>query len=143
MLNGLKAALAYFATVFLAGFVFGAVRVLVVVPHVGDEFAVLIELPFMLTLSWFACASIAVRFSVPAMIAPRMVMGSVAFVLLMAAEANLSIFAVGRTLAQHLETLLTMASLLGLAGQVAFALFPVIQIARRRSAERPLADAPQ
>jgi hypothetical protein len=138
MLNGFKASVVYFAAVFSAGFVFGALRVLVLVPQVGERLAVLIELPFMLTVSWFVCKSIVGRFSVSAAFGPRLAMGSGAFALLMAAEAGLSVFGFGRTLAQHLDSLLTAAGLLGLAGQVVFALFPVAQMLTRRPSNGPL-----
>jgi hypothetical protein len=131
MLNGIKAAAFYYTVVFAAGFVFGMLRVLVLAPQVGERLAVLLELPFMLTISWFACRWLIDRFSVPAALVPRLAMGIVAFALLMAAEIGISVFGLGRTLAQHLESLLTGASLLGLTGQIVFALFPVIQMPMR------------
>lgn len=139
MRNVFNASVVYFAAVFAAGFVFGTLRVLVLVPQVGDKLAVLIELPFMLSVSWFACRSIVRRFSVPAVFGPRLVVGGVAFALLMAAEAGMSVVGFGRTLAQHFESLLTTAALLGLAGQVVFALIPFAQIFTRRASSRPLA----
>jgi hypothetical protein len=138
MWNGFKASVVYFAVVFAAGFVFGTLRVLVLVPLVGERIAVLIELPFMLTVSWLACRSIVTRFSVPTMIGPRLVMGGTAFALLMAAEIGLSVFAFSRTVAQHLESQMTTAALLGLAGQVGFALFPFAQMITHRPSSRPL-----
>lgn len=135
MLNGTKAAFAYFAAVFLAGFAFGTLRLLVLVPHVGDRLAVLIELPFMLTVSWLVSRSVVERLAVSPALSPRLTMGGGAFALLMAVEAGLAMFAFGRTFAEHIDSLLTAAGLLGLAGQAVFASIPVIQIVRRRAGE--------
>jgi len=133
MRKWIKAAFGYFAWVFAAGFLLGALRVLVVVPRLGELFAVLLELPVMLTVSWFACRAMVGRFAVPAVIGARLAMGGTAFALLMAAEAAFAV-ALGRTIAQHVASLLTAASLLGLAGQIGFALLPLIQLRGRRAA---------
>jgi hypothetical protein len=137
MWNGIKASSVYFTVVFAAGFVFGTLRVLVFVPQVGERLAVLIELPFMLTVSWFACRWVVARFSVPTTFGPRLAMGGVAFALLMATEIGLTVFGFGRTLAQYLENQTSTAAMLGLAGQVAFAAFPVVQMFMRRTSSRP------
>jgi hypothetical protein len=52
-------------------------------------------------------------------------MGAVAFVLLMAAELGLSVFAFGRTVGEHLDTFRTAGGAAGLAGQIVFALLPL------------------
>ena len=60
--------------------------------------------------------------------AARLLMGGVAFVLLMVAELGVSIFAFNRSFAAHLAVYATTPALLGLVGQVAFALFPAFQL---------------
>ena len=42
----------YALIVFVVGFVFGAVRVLLIAPRLGETAAVSIEAPFMLAASW-------------------------------------------------------------------------------------------
>lgn len=132
MLRGVKAGIVYFAIVFAAGFLLGTLRVLVIAPRVGEQFAVLIELPLMLAVSWLACGWIVGHFSVPAALAPRLLMGGVAFLVLMAAEIGVSVLAFGRTVGQHLEAYQAAASQMGLLAQIAFALFPVIRLSIRR-----------
>jgi len=118
---------AYFALVFAIGFLLGALRILVLSRHLGDVLAVLTELPMMLAASWIVCAWLISRFAVPTGLAPRAAMGGVAFCLLMVAEIGVSVLGFERSISEHFASYRRMASLLGLTGQFAFALFPVIQ----------------
>lgn len=127
MAASLRAGVAYFALVFAIGFVLGAIRVAVVIPRFGDTNAVLIELPIMLALSWMACAWLVRRFAVPPRTAERLTMGALAFALLMLGELSVSVFGFGRTVAEHFATYQSAGAQLGLAGQLAFALFPWLQ----------------
>lgn len=127
MARAVKAGIAYFAIVFAAGFLLGTLRVLVLAPRLGEQSAVLAEMPVILAISWVACGWIVRRFGVPAILAARLTMGGVAFALLMGAEIGASVLAFGRTLAEHFAAYRTAPSRLGLAGQAAFALFPAIQ----------------
>jgi hypothetical protein len=124
----INAAVVYFAVVFAAGFVLGTIRAIFFVPKIDEEVAVLIELLLMLIISWVTCISIINRFRVPAALAPRLVMGGLAFALMMVAEVGVSVLAFGRTVVEHFETSLNTISLLGLAAQVAFAFLPAIQL---------------
>jgi hypothetical protein len=127
MWSAVKAGAAYFALVFFAGFVLGTIRVLVLAPQVGGLAAVTIEAPVFLTASWIACGCVLARFAVPAQAGPRVVMGGVAFFLLMAAELALAA-ALGRPAREYLASFATAEGALGLAGQVLFALFPVLRV---------------
>lgn len=124
------AAASYAATVFAAGFLLGTIRVLVVAPALGEVAAVLAELPPMLAVSAVAALWAVRRHAVPATVGARLAMGALAFALLMAAEIALGILAFGQSLASVLGALLRPAGLLGLAGQAAFALMPLILLAR-------------
>lgn len=129
-MTAFRAALAgslYFGAVFAAGFVLGAVRVLVLLPRLGETAAVVLELPLMLVLSWFVCRRLVDRFGIPPGFTHRLLMGGVAFGLLMLAETGLSVLAFGRPPAEHLMHYTTTAGFLGFAGQVAFAAFPALQ----------------
>jgi hypothetical protein len=130
--SAFKAGLGYFVAGFGFGFLLGSFRMLVIVPAVGEISAVLLEMPIILAISWFSSRWLIGRFSVPDRLAPRLVMGGLAFALLMFAEIGLSILGFGRTFAEYLASYRQVASILGLLGQLAFASFPAIQISVRR-----------
>lgn len=125
--SALKAAFAYFAIVFAIGFVLGTLRVVALAPHLGDALAVVVELPLMLAISWMSCSWIINHFSVPRAWTPRLTMGGVAFCVLIGAEIGVSVFGFKRSIVEHFATYQTASSIMGLLGQIAFALFPVIQ----------------
>ena len=124
----IKAGLLYFAIVFIAGFVLGAVRVLAVIPVLGELKAVALELPVILSVSWLACRKLIVTFSVPPQVAPRIVMGALAFGILMLVEFGFSVLVFGRSGAGYVALLRTAPGLLGLAGQLGFALMPLLHL---------------
>ena len=128
----LPAALRYFLIVFAAGFVFGTIRTLSIDDTPDARLmAVAIELPAILLVSWLASAHATKRYNVPSTSATRLAMGGAAFGLLMLAELLLDLALAGRTVAEHFAAYGEASHQLGLAGQVAFALFPLIQSARR------------
>ena len=71
----LKAGVAYFAVVFAAGFGLGVIRMLVVIPRVGETVAVLIEAPVMLGISWPVARRLTRWFAVPDAAEARVLMG--------------------------------------------------------------------
>lgn len=125
----------YFALVFTAGAVLGVARRFSVEAGLDLTAAVLIELPVMLAVSWGVCRWLVARLAVPGDMTSRLVMGGLAFVLLMAAELSLTLVALGGTFASHLAAYRSPAALVGLAGQLAFALIPLA--ARRSSRTAP------
>jgi hypothetical protein len=133
MSAALRAGGAYFAVVFAAGFALGVLRAIVIAPQFGQTNAVVMELPVILAVSWFACGWLVRRFGVSAEALPRLVMGAAALGLLLLAELLLSL-ALGRSAAEHFATYGELPAQLGLVGQVVFALFPLLQagLASRR-----------
>lgn len=131
--GGASAGLAYFLLVFSIGFILGTIRTLAVAPAIGDFKAVLIELPFMLLVSWFACRWVIHRLAAPKSVLPRATMGLAAFILLLCAEAMLSVFLLKLSLPQHFALYFEPTIQLGLLGQMAFALFPLLQLGRAKS----------
>ena len=55
MTRTLKAGTAYFLVVFTFAFAMGVLRVLVLVPRMGEVAAVLIEVPLVVAVSWWVC----------------------------------------------------------------------------------------
>jgi hypothetical protein len=127
MTGALKAGFVYFVLAFAAGFLLGTIRTLVVTPVLGELTAVLIELPLMLATSWIACQWVLRHMGVPLPMSSRGIMGLSAFLWLMVAEALLSVILLNRSLAEHFALYGSLPVMLGLAGQLAFAVFPVVQ----------------
>jgi hypothetical protein len=130
----IEAGLAYFAIVFPIAFAFGIFRTLVLAPAIGKMAAVITELPFLLAVSWISSLWLISRFNVPASLVARLTMGGVAFAVLMVAEVCFSVFVFGQPLIQYLEAYQGAAGQLGLAGQIAFAILPSMQLLRTRPA---------
>jgi hypothetical protein len=126
MKRAFSAGALYFLLIFLLGMVLGTIRILLLEPRLGAVPSVLLELPFMLAASWFVCGWLIRYLAVPAAASSRLAMGATAFVLLMAAELGLSLFAVGGTVAGHFAAYRGGAPLIGLLGQIAFAAFPIL-----------------
>lgn len=130
-----KSGVIYFAMIFALGFVLGTVRVLWLVPAIGERNAVLAELPVMLTASWFAARWLVQRHRLISLRA-RAVMGLVGFALLMLAELTLAIAAFGQSAADWLNSIFAMPGIIGLSGQILFALMPMLVRTQRDSNPR-------
>lgn len=127
-MSAVKAGAAYFAIIFAVGFVLGTIRVLLLVPRFGETVAVVMEGPFILGASWLVCEFVVRRLGVKAELSPRFTMGLVMFVLLMAAEWTLARYGFGRSSADQLRDIASVAGALGLTGQIIAAQFPLMQI---------------
>ena len=85
----LKAAAAYFAFVFAAGFALGTIRILWIVPRVGTRMAELMEAPIMLAITILLARWVVRRLAVPSKLSSRLGMGCIALLLLLLAEISL------------------------------------------------------
>jgi hypothetical protein len=128
--RGISAGLAYALIVFLSGFAFGAVRVLLVVPRLGETGAVLLEAPFMLFISWKVSLWCIARFTVDRHPATRALMGGIAFAVLMIAEFGVGAVVFGRSVQEQIIGYGSVPGIIGLAAQVCFATLPTLQIRR-------------
>jgi hypothetical protein len=117
------AAIAYWALILALGFVLGTVRVLWLAPLVGALPATALELPLMLAASWWVAGWLMRRFAI-ASSGEALAMGVMAFALLLASECLLAVAISGQTAAAWITGLSEPHALLGLGGQLVFALMP-------------------
>ena len=130
-MNDAKAGAAYFAIIFSLGFLLGTLRVLFIIPRIGELAATMLELPVILTASWFVSGWLIKRLRVAPDTASRLWMGAAAFGLTMIAEPLLGL-SFGQSLADQWTALSRPAGLVGLAGQALFGLVPWLRLATRR-----------
>lgn len=121
-----KAAFAYTLPVFAVAFGVGALRVTLVAPALGPLPAVALEVPLILALSWAVAGRVLERWPLAD---TRPAFAILSFALLMSLELATAL-AFGQTPAQFLTAMTTPAGALGLAGQIGFALIPLIRQAR-------------
>ncbi len=126
MKRALQAGLLYFLCVFAIGFALGTIRVLVIIPRLGETAAVLLEVPVLLALAWPVCGVLIRRFALPAGLA-RALMGGTAFAALMLAEWGLAVTLFGQSSAQHWALYRARPGQIGLVGQMLFALLPLLR----------------
>jgi hypothetical protein len=129
----LKPALLYFALTFAVGFVLGSIREPFLVPRVGEVAAVLIEVPFILLASFFIALWVLGRFAPDAGAARRLLIGLLAFTMLLSTELLMS-WLRGIGPGEFVASLFKTAGAIGLAGQVLFAIIPLF--IGRRAPER-------
>lgn len=139
MMRCVIAGLVYSLIVFLLGFGLGVFRILLVVPHVGETMAVLSEIPIILGASWVVCGWCIRRYDVAAGADSRVLMGAVAFTLLITAELVTSVTLFGRTRDQLIASYQTTPGAIGLAAQLAFGLLPLLRcIPHQMSGTNPM-----
>jgi hypothetical protein len=124
MVPVVKAALAYTLPVFAVAFLLGSLRVTLIAPQTGPLIAVALEVPVVLALSWAVAGRVLALW--PLTTLQRAVLALAAFALLMLLEL-LTALAFGQTPAQFLSAMTTAPGALGLAGQLGFALIPLIR----------------
>jgi hypothetical protein len=128
----LKAGLLYFAIVFGMGFVFGTIRTVWVVPHVGTRLAELIETPIMLVVTIVAARWTVLHLAVPSAPSTRIGMGGLALCLLLVAEFGLVLWLRGLSIREYLATRDPVSGTVYYVMLAAFALMPLF-VANRRS----------
>jgi hypothetical protein len=124
LMSLIRAALAYVGVIFALGFVCGVVRNLFVISFFGPVAAVAVELPVMLSASWAWSKHRIVPQNFTFL--QSLVVGTVAFALLMLCELAVSMGILHRDLNAHIAAYAQPEAQLGLLGQVGFALIPAI-----------------
>jgi hypothetical protein len=116
----------YFALVFAAGFAFGIVRVLLVVPQVGVMWAELMEAPLMLVVIVLAARWTVRRFHVAPTSRARIGMGLVALGLLLCAELTLVLGLRGLSIAEYVASREPVSGTVYILLLVLFAAMPAL-----------------
>lgn len=129
----LAAGLRYFALVFGAGFVLGALRVTLVVPWLGVRYAELAEMPLMFVVIVVAAAHVVRRHRL-ASSGTRLAAGLCALLLLVGAELALAVALAGRSLSDYIASRDPVAGSVYVVLLIVFALMPALL---RRTARRP------
>jgi hypothetical protein len=133
--RALTAATAYFLILFTLGFALGIVRVLLLIPRIGEFAATLAEVPVMLSAAYFICGSTIRRWQVARAPSLRWAMVGWFLILLFLFEALLGAMLFGQTVDEMGAALATPAGILGLTAQVIAALLPMI-VGRVSQSER-------
>lgn len=120
----LKPALLYFLIVFGVGFILGPIRVLWLVPRVGERAAELLELPLMLVAIVLAAGWINRRFAEITSPISKLGIGWIAFALMLSAEVILGMTLRGLSLAQIILDRDLLAGTAYYVSLILFALMP-------------------
>ncbi len=121
-----KAGLSYFALVFGAGFILGPIRILWVVPRLGERYAELLEMPIMFAITVGAARWTVRRFAVSRG-RDRLQMGLLALALILLAEFALVPVLRGIPLRDYLATRDPVAGVAYYVMLGFFALMPVLR----------------
>jgi len=126
----LKSGLLYFGLVFGAGFVFGIIRTLWLVPRFGARNAELMEMPLMLAVIFFSARWLGRHRLLPPAAAARLGVGLVALGFLLAAELGVVLRLRGLSITEYIATRDPVAGTAYLVSLAVFALAPLL-FARR------------
>ena len=121
----LQSAALYFGMVFGAGFVFGVIRTLWVVPLVGVMWAELLEAPLMLAVIVVAARSVVRRFELASR-PVALAVGIAALALLLCAELSLVVGLRDMSLGEYFASRDPISGTVYLLMLIAFALMPLV-----------------
>ena len=120
----LRPGVVYFSLVFAVGFFLGTIRVLAVVPLLGERAAELLEMPLMLLASFLAARWVVRRFQIPSGARGRLPVGLVALAFLLVAEVLVAVLIRGLSLEGYIASRDPVAGAVYLVSLIAFALMP-------------------
>ena len=122
----LKAALVYFFVVFGVGFLLGPIRILLVVPRLGERMAELLEAPLMLLVIILAANWIVFKFQLPMRPIYRLGAGAIAFILGLLFEFGVVLKLRELTLTEYFASRDLVAAAVYYVTLVLFALMPLL-----------------
>jgi hypothetical protein len=124
------AGFSYFALVFGAGFLLGAVRIPLLVPRFGERVAELLEMPIMFVVILVSARFTIKRFALPPTVAARLGTGMLALGLLVAAELLLAALLQGRSPAEYVASRDPVSGTVYAGMLVLFAAMPLLRVLR-------------
>lgn len=124
----------YFALAFAAGFVLGSLRVLAVVPRIGERAAELAEAPLMLAVVVAAARFVVRRFVPDAPPGARLAVGALGVTLLLAVEFTVVLSLRGLSPAEYFASRDPVSGFVYVALLVAFAAMPALVRGRAAAA---------
>ncbi len=125
-MHNFKPAILYFALVLGTGFVLGVIRVPFLVPRIGERYAELLEMPFMLVAIILAARHVVRRFHLPAKRAVRLQIGFAALAMSVFAELILAAVLQDRSVVQYIASRDPVSGSVYLLMLLLFALMPSI-----------------
>ncbi len=135
-----NAAVMYFVIVFGAGFAFGTIRTLWVVPKVGVRAAELMEMPFMVAVTILACRLVVRHFALP-YIWLRLAMGLSSLSVLIGAELFLNSWVTGRPVSAFISDRDPVSGTAYFCALGLFAAMPLLVGKRRSPAGTSMIDS--
>lgn len=124
----------YFALAFAAGFVLGTIRVLAIVPRVGERAAELLEAPLMLAVVVVAARFVVRRFVPEASPGARLAVGLLGVTLLLAVEFTVVLSLRSLSPAEYFASRDPVSGVVYVALLVAFAAMPALVRGRAAAA---------
>lgn len=124
----------YFFLVFMTGFILGTFRVLILAPAIGERYAELIEMPFMLVAIYFAAKYVVARArnrAAPTTVLAALATGAIALALLLLLEFTLVLKIQGMTLDDYLASRDPVSASAYVLGLIAFMVMPYMHIRKQ------------
>jgi hypothetical protein len=128
MRNTIRPGLLYFALVMGTGFLFGIVRVSLLVPRIGERWAELAEMPFMAVVIFFSAGYVLQRYPGVRARGQSLAVGLLALALSVCAELGLAVVLQNQTLAEFIASRDKVSGSVYLALLVVFALMPRLRL---------------
>lgn len=137
----IRAALVYFAIVLGTGFVFGVLRVPILVPRIGERWAELAEMPVMAAVIFLSAGYILRRF--PEICSPGRSLGAgfLALGLSVAAELGLAVLRQEQTLAEFIRSRDKVSGSVYVGLLLVFAVMPRLRLSSHAPATHKRSEA--
>jgi len=128
----IKLGLIYFSFVFAAGFFLGTIRVLFVVPEIGERYAELIEMPIMLFAIYYSARFIVRKAEKGEVVSTFLYVGILSLMILLMFEFTIVLGVQGISIKQYLASRDPVSGAVYVLSLIVYMLMPLL-IARRQA----------